>query len=166
VLSLISDIASQTNLLALNATIEAARAGEAGKGFAVVASEVKQLATQTAKATGDIGTKVGQIQDATERTVASIGRIVATIGDVRSISTAIASAVGQQGAATHEIAGNTARASTGALQVTENIFGVGRAAEMTGAASTQLMGLSGTLSAQADDLQREVDAFVSQLRTA
>ncbi|MGN6365889.1 methyl-accepting chemotaxis protein [Asticcacaulis taihuensis] len=166
VLSLISDIASQTNLLALNATIEAARAGEAGKGFAVVASEVKQLATQTAKATGDIGAKVAQIQEATQRTVASIGRIVATIGDVRSISTAIASAVGQQGAATHEIAGNTARASTGALQVTENIFGVGRAAEMTGAASTQLMGLSGTLSAQADDLQREVDAFVSQLRTA
>ncbi|MGN6208668.1 methyl-accepting chemotaxis protein [Asticcacaulis sp.] len=166
VLSLISDIASQTNLLALNATIEAARAGEAGKGFAVVASEVKQLATQTAKATGDIGAKVAQIQEATQRTVASIGRIVATIGDVRSISTAIASAVGQQGAATHEIAGNTARASTGALQVTENIFGVGRAAEMTGAASTQLMGLSGTLSAQADDLQREVNAFVSQLRTA
>jgi len=166
VLSLISDIASQTNLLALNATIEAARAGEAGKGFAVVASEVKQLATQTAKATGDIGAKVAQIQDATERTVASIGRIVTTIGDVRSISTAIASAVEQQGAATNEIAGNTARASDGALQVTENIFGVGRAAEMTGAASTQLMALSGNLSTQADDLQHEVTAFVSQLRTA
>jgi len=166
VLGLISDIASQTNLLALNATIEAARAGEAGKGFAVVASEVKQLATQTAKATGDIGAKVGQIQAATERTVASIGRIVTTIGDVRSISTAIASAVGQQGAATQEIAGNTARASDGALQVTENIFGVGRAAEMTGAASTQLMALSGNLSTQADDLQQEVTAFVRQLRTA
>jgi methyl-accepting chemotaxis protein len=166
VLSLISDIASQTNLLALNATIEAARAGEAGKGFAVVASEVKQLATQTAKATGDIGAKVAQIQDATERTVASIGRIVTTIGDVRSISTAIASAVEQQGAATNEIAGNTARASDGALQVTENIFGVGRAAEMTGAASTQLMALSGNLSTQADDLQHEVTAFVRQLRTA
>ena len=166
VLSLISDIASQTNLLALNATIEAARAGEAGKGFAVVASEVKQLATQTAKATGDIGAKIGQIQDVTERTVASIGRIVTTIGDVRSISTAIASAVEQQGAATNEIAGNTARASDGTLQVTENIFGVGRAAEMTGAASTQLMALSGNLSTQADDLQQEVTAFVRQLRTA
>jgi methyl-accepting chemotaxis protein len=166
VVSLINDIASQTNLLALNATIEAARAGDAGKGFAVVASEVKILATQTAKATQDIGDKVSQIQSATERTVGSIERIVATITDMRSISSNIASAVEQQGAATHEIAGNTARASDGTQAVTENIFGVGRAAEMTGAASTQLMGLSGSLTDQASDLQKEVAAFVQQLRAA
>jgi len=166
VVKLITDIASQTNLLALNATIEAARAGEAGKGFAVVASEVKQLAQQTAKATEDIGHKVGLIQNATGRTVESIRQIVETIGHVREISTAIASAVEQQGAATSEIAGNTARAADSATQVTENIFGVGRAAEMTGAASTQLMGLSGSLSAQANRLENEVGDFVSQLRAA
>ncbi|ESQ93652.1 methyl-accepting chemotaxis protein [Asticcacaulis benevestitus] len=166
VVKLIHDIASQTNLLALNATIEAARAGEAGKGFAVVASEVKTLATQTASATKDIGDRVDQIQEATERTVSSIGKIVATINDMRNISANIASAVEQQGAATHEIAGNTAKASDGTHQVTENIFGVGRAAEMTGAASTQLMGLSGDLSEQAGDLQKEVQNFVKSLRAA
>ena len=166
VVGLIQTIAAQTNLLALNATIEAARAGEAGKGFAVVASEVKQLAQQTAKATEDIGHKVGLIQNATERTVESINRIVATIDSVRDISTAIASAVEQQGAATHEIAGNTSRAADSATAVTENIFGVGRAAEMTGAASTQLMGLSGSLSAQASRLETEVGDFVAQLRAA
>ncbi|MGN6365888.1 methyl-accepting chemotaxis protein [Asticcacaulis taihuensis] len=166
VVSLINDIAAQTNLLALNATIEAARAGESGKGFAVVASEVKTLASQTARATQDIGDRVSQIQDATQRTVASIERIVATITDMRNISANIASAVEQQGAATHEIAGNTVKASDGTQQVTENIFGVGRAAEMTGAASTQLMGLSGNLSEQAGDLQKEVQNFVKQLQAA
>lgn len=164
VVNLINDIASQTNLLALNATIEAARAGESGKGFAVVASEVKQLATQTALATRDIGKKVAEIQNATQRTVESIEKIVATIADIRHISSNVASAVEQQGAATNEIAANTARAADGTLQVTENIFGVGRAAEMTGAASTQLMSLSGNLSGQAADLQREVKSFVQQLR--
>lgn len=166
VVKLISDIAAQTNLLALNATIEAARAGEAGRGFAVVASEVKDLATQTSRATKDISARIDQIQQATTRSVQSIGKIVTTIGDIQSISSVIASAVEQQGAATHEIAGNTARAAQGTQEVTQNIFGVGRAAEMTGAASTQLMALSGSLSSQASQLQDEVAAFVSRLRAA
>jgi len=166
VVNLIKDIAGQTNLLALNATIEAARAGEAGKGFAVVASEVKQLAAQTARATDEIAMKIGEIQSATSETVGSIGRIVATIGSIRKVSASIAASVGEQGAATNEIARNTHRAAEGAAHVTENITGVGRSAEMTGAAATQLMGLSGSLSKQADELTEQVEAFVRTLRSA
>ena len=62
----------QTNLLALNATIEAARAGDAGKGFAVVASEVKNLATQTAKATEEIARQIAAVQSGTQEAVKAI----------------------------------------------------------------------------------------------
>ena len=166
VVNLIKGIADQTNLLALNATIEAARAGEAGKGFAVVASEVKQLASQTAKATDEIAAKVSEIQGATEGTVQSMNSIVRTIADVKQISASVASAVEEQGAATGEIASNCQRAAQGAQQVTENISGVGRAAEMTGAAATQLMSLSDGLSGQAGTLKREVETFVRELAAA
>ncbi len=166
VVELINEIAAQTNLLALNATIEAQRAGDAGRGFAVVALEVKQLASQTASATSQIGSKIGQIQGAVQETVKAVTRIISTIESLRGSTTSIATAVEQQGAATGEIAANTQRAATGTTDVTSNISGVGAAAETTGAASSQLMGLSASLSEQSLRLQREVGSFVQSLRAA
>jgi methyl-accepting chemotaxis protein len=164
VLQLIRSIAEQTNLLALNATIEAARAGEAGRGFAVVASEVKQLAGQTAKATEEIGAKIQDIQSATSTTVASIGRIVATIDSVRAIASAIAGAVEEQSVATQEIAANTKLAAQGTQMVTGNIHGVQSGSETTGRASRDLATLSKSLAQQSNRLETEVATFIGTLR--
>jgi methyl-accepting chemotaxis protein len=166
VVRLIQDIASQTNLLALNATIEAARAGEAGKGFAVVASEVKALANQTSRATDDIATQVGEVQDATQSAVGAIEAIRSKIGELSQIASMIASAVEEQGAATQEIARNVQQAARGTQEVSTNITAVKEAATQTGAAAEQVLGSSAQLSEEANQLSREVGDFLAGVKAA
>jgi methyl-accepting chemotaxis protein len=164
VVRLINDIAGQTNLLALNATIEAARAGEAGKGFAVVASEVKTLATQTGKATDEIAGQVRAIQEATQSSVQAISSIVQTINRVSEISTAIASAVEEQGAATQEISRNVQQAAQGTQEVSANITGVTDAAGQTGHAARQVLESAGELSRNGTMLKSQVEDFLRTVR--
>ncbi len=166
VVELIQSIAAQTNLLALNATIEAARAGEAGKGFAVVASEVKNLATQTARATESITAQIGEVQEVTQRTARAISDIARVIGESRQIASSIASAVEEQGAATQEIARNVQQASAGTGEVSGAIVQVSQASAEGGSAATQVLSSAQELSRSAGNLRREVTEFVARVRAA
>jgi len=150
VTKMIAQIANQTNLLALNATIEAARAGEAGKGFAVVASEVKNLANQTAKATGDIAEQIAAIQNSSRITAGSIQEISRVIGRISEVNTSISGAIEEQSAATRE--------------VSVNIVGVRQAAEDTGRSSTGVLEASRTLKSQSTELAGRVDSFLASVR--
>ena len=163
VLDLIRQIAQQPNLLALNATIESARAGEAGKGFAVVASEVKNLATQTARATDEIASQIEGVQLSTQSAIEAIREISGKITEINGLTGAIAAAVEEQTAATQEIAQNVSAATDRSRQAAQNVSAVLSAADKTSDEVNRVENVSEQLGAINKDIQRKLDQFVEGL---
>ncbi len=166
VVTLITSIAEQTNLLALNATIEAARAGEAGRGFAVVAQEVKELASQTARATDEIRRQVEEMQGATRQAVASMGGIGDTIAAIDSITISIAGAVEQQGAATQEIARSISEAAASSAEVSGAIGVVDEASGETAFAAGELERTADTVARTIDAMRGDVSRHIAAIKAA
>ncbi len=121
VTGLINEISEQTHLLALNATIEAARAGESGKGFAVVAEEIRDLAAQTARATGRIREQIENIRSSSGETADEVAEISSIINDVDQVVADISNAAREQSRTTRDIADNVASASRGISEVNTSI---------------------------------------------
>ncbi|MFN8651621.1 MAG: methyl-accepting chemotaxis protein [Gemmatimonadales bacterium] len=159
VIKTITAVAEQTNLLALNATIEAARAGEAGKGFAVVANEVKELAKETARASGDIGRKVLAIQQDTASAVDAMRGILSVVTRISDAQTTIASAVEEQTATTNEINRNLSEAAHGTGEIVQNVEGLAAAANGTHRGAGQTQQVSSELARMAAVLQGLVAQF-------
>ncbi len=161
VMEIIKGIAGQTNLLALNATIEAARAGEAGRGFAVVASEVKQLAEQTAKASGEIVAQVGEIQSSTDTAVDSILAISDAVGQIDHMTTLIAAAVEEQHVSAQKMSHNIHLAAQGSADATLSVENVSTAIDVTRSHADSALSASNALAEVARSLTQSVEDFIA-----
>ena len=164
VAALIDQIARQTNLLALNATIEAARAGDAGKGFNVVAHEVKDLANQTAQATGEIAARIEAVRRETGLVTECIEDIVTTIHSLHEVSSTVAEAIKQQSAASQEISDSVRLTAAGTKDVAENVRRLRAIAEQTNASSRGMVVSAHIMSGLSVELDEKVQAFTTRVR--
>ena len=132
----------------------------------MVASEVKNLASQTAKATDEIQDQVLKIKGSTDESVNAITSITTVIEEIRLISTQVASAVEQQNAATGEITRNVNEAAQGIDKVTSEFFDAKEVAAETGSAAGRMIRPVKDLATRSDQLRVRIENFLGELAAA
>jgi len=129
-----------------------------------VAGEVKNLATQTSRATEEITGQINAVQEETRGAVLAIGGIAKVIEQVKSISSGIASAVEQQSAATQEIARNVQSAADGTQKISKHLEELVVDAETRLQLVNQVVESMSGMASNTDKLRSEVSGFIEGVR--
>ena len=135
-----------------------------GKGFAVVASEVKNLAGQTAGATGEIATQIENMRSATEQAVKANKATVEGITSLNQTLVAISGAVAQQDASTHTVRENVETAARSTEDVSQEILNVVSRSSETSAEANSVMQAAQDMGAAAGKLTVLITSFLENVQ--
>ncbi|MFZ5748407.1 MAG: methyl-accepting chemotaxis protein [Pseudomonadota bacterium] len=166
ILELVSAIAAQSNLLALNATIEAARSGEAGRGFGVVAHEMKQMASRTAAAAGEIAVTLEKVGGAATGFVDAIIATTTRMDQISSAASAIALSVDDQQLASDAIAYSASQVVADVIDTDRRSRSISEAAAENRAIAQRAAMLARMLDTRARALSEGMEKLIEELRAA
>ena len=129
-------------------------------------STVKALASQTTRATEDIGRQIAEIQQATDGAVTAIRAIGNTIGELDRIAVEVAGAVEEQSVAAQAIGRNVGQASDGTATVSGGIDHVRKAVGETGRTAGTVLASARDLVGRSGEIDREIGAFLREVKSA
>lgn len=160
VMEIINAIADQTKLIAFNAALEASSAGEAGRRFGVVAAEIRRLADSVMESTGEIETKISEIQEAIARLVISSEKGSKGVEEGLELSTETASILS-------EIVNNAESTASAAKQISLSTQQQKSASGQLLTAIKEIMGGAENTSlsmGQIDSISRELAGLSNELK--
>ena len=166
VMTMINAIADQTKLIAFNAALEAASAGESGRRFGVVAAEIRRLADSVTDSTGEIESKVSEIQDSISRLVITSEKGASGIAEGMQATTHTAQrldelvdAASKTAIAAQQISLSTQQQKTAVSQVVIALREIVGATHHTAQSMSQLSDVSRNMAGLSSDMDAQVGRF-------